>query len=400
MGDCSSLGTRGRHRRCRSRRVPRSLATRASGFRCLACVIRPRRRTTPKLAIMSATLGVIDLFAGCGGLTSGFVSTGRFRPVAAVERDLVAAATYAHNFGDHIDVEDITEWSFGSMPRAHVVVGGPPCQGFSNLGKRDRRDPRNALWADYVRVVRRVRPAFFVLENVPQFLVSDQYRSLSSETARDGSLSEYRLEASVVNAADFGVAQRRRRALVIGRRRGLDPIGSLPHGRRQVLSDVFPAWLEPTISATDLPVRRVEFRGASVPGLYKLPDLHVTRRHTELSMRRFRSIPMGGSRLDLPDELKARCWRDNATSAGDVMGRLRWDRPAVTIRTACSPEKGRYLHPEEHRAITPAEAALIQGFPEDFVWCGSKASVARQIGNAVPPPLAAVLAQQLADRIA
>src|SRR5690348_16811603 len=110
---------------------------------------------------------LLDLFAGCGGLTQGFVGTRRYAPVGAVELDPDAAATYRANFGDHIYQGDIADWLAGPLPQAEVVVGGPPCQGFSKLGTRWNRDPRNALWQRYVDTIHRVRPALFVLENVP-----------------------------------------------------------------------------------------------------------------------------------------------------------------------------------------------------------------------------------------
>ena len=345
-------------------------------------------------------LRVIDLFAGCGGLSAGFEASGRYVPVAAVESDLQAAATYAQNFGDHVFVGDIAEWADGSMPAADVVVGGPPCQGFSALGRRDPNDPRNKLWRHYVDVLSRVRPAFFVIENVPQFLRSGEFTSLQGETRSGGMLARYRLESFVLNAADYGAPQARKRAVVIGRRSELSPIGPPPRSTRRVLGDAFPAWLEARVEANDLPPRTIEFRGNEMPGPFKLPDLHFTRSVPPLSMARYRAIPPGGSRFDLPDELQTPGWRKHTRGAGDVMGRLMWDRPAVTIRTEFfKPEKGRFLHPSEHRPLTHAEAALIQGFPESFAWCGTKAAIARQIGNAVPVPLAEAVARHLATFI-
>lgn len=345
---------------------------------------------------MAETLRLIDLFAGCGGLTAGFVATGRFAPVAAVELDLEAAATYASNFGDHVHVGDITEWTEGSLPFAEVVVGGPPCQGFSALGRRDPDDPRSQLWEQYVNVLVRVRPSFFVMENVPQFLVSPQFRDLQAETSPTGRLSGWTLEPYVLNAADYGAPQARRRAVVIGRRSGMRPLGPPPPSLsittvRDAIGNV-----EAQVVDVDLPDSFIEFRGVSVPGPFKMQELHITRRPTDVSLARYRSIPYGGNRFDLPEELKTPGWQKHQSGAGDVMGRLRWDQPSVTIRTEFfKPEKGRYLHPEQDRPITHLEAALLQGFPSEFQWCGTKASIARQIGNAVPVPLARAVAEHL-----
>ena len=133
-----------------------------------------------------------------------------------------------------------------------------------------------------------------------------------------------------------------------------------------------------------------------------MPELHVTRRPTELSLARYRAIPAGGSRKNLPDELLTPCWRRHKTGAGDVMGRLHWDKPSVTIRTEFfKPEKGRYLHPTEDRPITIREAARCMSIQDDFElpldqkWT----EIAKQIGNAVPPLLAQAIAQTLAEHL-
>jgi DNA (cytosine-5)-methyltransferase 1 len=118
-------------------------------------------------------------------------------------------------------------------------------------------------------------------------------------------------------------------------------------------------------------------------------------------MKRFHAIPEKGNRFDIPDDLLSECWTKHKTGSADVMGRLSWDKPSVTIRTEFfKPEKGRYLHPVEHRALTHLEAALIQGFPETHKWVGSKTAIARQIGNAVPIPLGRAIAAHLARAMA
>lgn len=342
---------------------------------------------------MARRYRLLDLFAGCGGLTQGFVESERFVPVGAVELDRDAAATYRENFGDHVFVGDISEWlNAGRLPKADVVVGGPPCQGFSNLGSRWSSDPRNALWKRYLETIERVRPYAFVLENVPDFLRSPQFEALERETGPSGRLSGYQLAHGVLNAVEYGVAQKRRRALVIGWLRQLPGIG-MPAATStayltvgDVLKDV-----NQQVTRVDLP---------RIKGPYLTTELHVTRNVTQVSLRRFAAVPPGGNRYDLPDELLPPCWVKHTTGAGDVMGRLRWEQPSVTIRTEFyKPEKGRYLHPSENRPITHLEAALLQGFPLDFQWYGSKTSIGRQIGNAVPVPLARAVAEHLATEL-
>jgi DNA (cytosine-5)-methyltransferase 1 len=343
---------------------------------------------------------MIDLFAGAGGLTRGFLRTSRFYPVAAVEMDLASAATYAANFGrDHLAAEDIGAWlRRGDIPTAHVVVGGPPCQGFSQLGKRRPDDPRNYLWRQYVEVLKLATPMYFVVENVPQFLDSAQYASLEAATRGNGGLRDYELAASVVDASEYGVPQRRRRGVVIGRHRDM-PI--LPPMKKsdvrltvgQALQDV-----AARVDEVDLPTSFYDFEDRTFPGAFKTSQLHLTRRPTKISQARYEAIPPGGNRFDLPDHLSTQGWRRHRTGSADVMGRLHPDKPSVTIRTEFyKPEKGRYLHPVEHRALTHYEAALLQSFDDDQVWCGSKTSIGRQIGNAVPPRLAQAIAENILE---
>ena len=148
--------------------------------------------------------------------------------------------------------------------------------------------------------------------------------------------------------------------------------------------------------------RRTRFGGVEYAGAFRVRDLHWSRNYTPLSLMRFAVIPPGGNRRDLepfPD-LMSPCWTRHKSGSGDVMGRLHWDRPSVTIRTEFfKPEKGRYLHPEESRAITHYEAALLQGFGKDHRFVGSRTDIARQIGNAVPIPLGAAVGRLLASVI-
>lgn len=353
---------------------------------------------------MNAPLRVLDLFAGAGGLSEGFAHAGRFQTVAAVENNPFAAATFEMNHPD-VDVfcGDIQIWmQQPRLPAVDVVIGGPPCQGFSNLGARRVRDPRNALWRRYVETLARVRPLYFVLENVADFLRSGQFRDLRRETHRNGMLADYQIEFAVLNAAEHGAPQVRRRAVVMGSHRDLRPPG-LPEpthsqSQRVTVRDTI-GDLSEEVDGIDLPATRQRVGEKSMPGAFKTTELHLGRRPSEVSIQRYESIPEGGNRMNIPDHLLADCWRSHRTGSGDVMGRLHWDRPAVTIRTEFwKPEKGRYLHPVAHRAITHLEAARLQGFRDDYLWLGSKAEIGRQIGNAVPRRLAEAISDQIAQQ--
>lgn len=357
---------------------------------------------------------VIDLFAGCGGMTQGFVDLG-FRPVLAVEWELSAAATYASNFGeDHVFLGDIGDLPDASVPEVDVVIGGPPCQGFSNLGTRDPGDPRNKLWREYVRVVESARPKMFVIENVDRFRSSHEF-GLLQEEIRSGVLQDYTIDVAILNAADFGVSQRRRRTVVVGSRIGRPEL-PVPRYTRdgggslawRTVRDAF-ADVPYETAPPDLPDSRVEFFGRTLPGVFKAADLHLGRNPRPLSLERYDYIPPGGGRFDLPYELMPDCWRNKPSGTTDVMGRMRWDAPSLTIRTEFfKPEKGQYLHPEwttdepesrVNRPITHWEAARLQGFPDDFSWCGKKIEIARQIGNAVPVGLAQAIASSVLDQL-
>jgi DNA (cytosine-5)-methyltransferase 1 len=226
----------------------------------------------------------------------------------------------------------------------------------------------------------------FVIENVPEFIRSDQFQAFLRTCRRDRLLSQFKIEYRVVHAVEFGVPQRRRRGIVIASRIG-DPRWPEPtHG-----DDLFRSAPFVTVrdAIGDLPL---EPNGV---------NWHVGRNPTAKSIERYKAVPAGGNRFDLarnrPD-LLPECWRKKKTGTTDVFGRLWWDRPALTIRTEFfKPEKGRYLHPEADRPITHREAARLQTFPDDFVFEGSKTEVARQIGNAVPPTLAEHVAGAVRD---
>ncbi|HVS99084.1 MAG TPA: DNA cytosine methyltransferase [Solirubrobacterales bacterium] len=352
-------------------------------------------------------LTLVDLFAGCGGMTRGFEDSGAFRSVFAVELDRDAAATYAANFGAHVacgPIEDVA-----AFPAADVVIGGPPCQGFSPLNRAAVGFERRGLWRQYLRALVAVEPCAFVMENVPELLRSAEYAEFRRRVEGLG----FRVEGEVLNAADFGVPQRRRRAIVIGVWTGAAiPWPTPTHAEADPPPSVGSPATEgecPLGPAADR-APWTTFR-AAVEGLPLQPDgrrWHRPRRPRPESVRRYKAVPRdGGDRFAMQRNLDRaglghlvpRCWREKPTGTTDVFGRLWWDRPALTIRTEFyKPEKGRYLHPSAHRPITVREAARLMSFPDDFVLPEEQAmsSIARQVGNAVPPLLARRIAEALA----
>jgi len=332
-----------------------------------------------------APLPLIDLFAGCGGMTLGFERSGLFKSVLAVEWERDAGDTFRRNFGDHIfegAIEDVPRF-----PSADIVVGGPPCQGFSPLNMARVGLERRSLWREYLRALKESKPRAFVMENVPELLRSLEYAAFAEAADELG----FEVSGRILNAADYGVPQRRRRAIVVG----------VTEGRF--------AWPEPThfpaeaIALTGRPWRT--FRDA-VEGLPPKPsgeNWHNPRNPRPQSLERYRTIPnQGEGRFDLADrrpDITPACWLRKKSGSTDVFGRLWWDRPAFTIRTEFyKPEKGRYLHPSEHRPITVREAARCMSFPDSFQFpeTQSMTSVAKQIGNAVPPDLAGCIAVSVA----
>lgn len=347
---------------------------RARNPRCGECILW-RICTDPQRDEPDAGLTFIDLFSGAGGLAEGFRQAG-FRSVFAVEIDHYAAETYRANFGDHVFEGDVAAYPCISV-HADVVIGGPPCQGFSALGRMSpaaNHTHLNRLWREILRVVEAVSPKALVVENVPSFLRSAQCRAFKERVEELG----YQLAEGVLNAADFGVPQCRRRGFIVGLK-GARPRLPKPSGPHTTVRDAI----------ADLPMEP--------DGL----DWHIARKPTGKSLERYGCIPPGGNRFDLmkkrPD-ITPRCWLEKPTGTTDVFGRLEWDKPALTIRTEFfKPEKGRYLHPEADRSLTHREAARLQTFPDDFVFIGSKTAVARQIGNAVPPRLAKAVAECLLE---
>lgn len=370
-----------------------------------------KQRQKNNSAINKTSFRLIDLFCGAGGMTLGFTEAfgHNFEPVWANDFNKYCVETYKENFGNHCFDGDIVELLKNpgvEIPPADVVIGGPPCQGFSLLNKNRNGDPRRELWRPFLEVVEKSEAKIFVIENVPQLLGTLEHGEIIGMAEKMG----FTVVSEKLSAADYGIPQRRTRAFIIGSKIG-DPGSLFPprkthynpaNGALQSKMDFnnqFTYLLKPNKWTTvrdaiaDLP----EPSGTELNNAESPLDLHFGRNPTEKSIKRYKSIPEEGmNRFDLQKnapELTPQCWINKTSGGTDLFGRLWWDKPAFTIRTEFfKPEKGRYLHPVRHRPITHREAARLQSFPDSFIFKGTKTEIAKQIGNAVPPLLAARIA--------
>lgn len=329
----------------------------------------------------------IETFCGAGGLSLGLsrptISGHQLVPVHASDKDPAAVRTYRHNLGEHVEISDINNLDPARLRRFFhgrlaLLSGGPPCQGFSKQ-KRGAHlgDPRNELILAHAKLVAHMKPRLFLLENVAIFgqKRGQQYIGLIRELLGD----EYRLFPGFYSGTDYGIPQSRQRFILVGQH--LD--------EKIEFHPPVPFHTHPTIRTAigDLPEPPMDY---TVHPQY--PN-HQRARVTAINIERFSHVPPGGGWQDIPKQLQLDCHRRvDVTKGGwpDVYGRLEWDGVCPTITGGFdSFTRGRYGHPDQNRPLTPREAARIQGFPDSFVFLGNRTQIRRQIGNAVPPPLAA-----------
>lgn len=305
---------------------------------------------------------------------------------AAVELDATSAASYRLNHPEvRVQVADIRSvtgpqllrWSRVERGALTLLTACPPCQGFSALQTRRKSSPaadkRNDLIFDVLRLVRSVRPRVVLIENVPGLAKDDRFGRFREGLRRSGYQSDYR----VLNACNFGVPQRRKRLVMVACRNRTVPCSWWEHSSTRVTVRSAISGLPPAGSSGDA-----------------LHDLRARRSPDVLA--RIRDTPRdGGSRTDRAQQLPC---HSRGAGYSDVYGRMAWDREAPTITSGChNPSRGRFLHPEEDRAITLREAALLQSFPAEYAFdlTRGKEHVARQIGNAFPPPLIVPIASAI-----
>lgn len=311
---------------------------------------------------------VIDLFAGAGLFSSAFAKEG-FQILHAIEIDPIAASTYKMNIGDHIENADIALCKpFG---RCDVLIAGPPCQGFSTLGKRDENDKRNLLSYEVLKWTIVTKPQIVVIENVAAFLHSVIWEDLTKEFCKIG----YEVDANVLNAYDFGVPQIRKRSFTIATKIGFPKVRS----------------------ASDISVKTVKEAWKDLPSVPNNKSQHIAPKPSQLALARMRLISKGGNKTDImrsAPELVPHSWWSVADELTDVWGRMEWDRPCNTLRTCFqNPSKGRYIHPEQNRVISLREGARLHTIEDSWTFSGLPTQITRQIGNSVPLNLGCAVAR-------
>lgn len=364
---------------------------------------------------------IVDLFAGCGGMSKGFSEAG-FETVIALEKDEWAAETYASNhprtrvFTGLVESHDLAS----ILPKnIDGIVGGPPCQGFSLSGNRDPSDPRNSLFMQFARSVDISAPNFFVMENVPGILSA---RNSNGESVKDIIVNVfsdlgYSVAINTLDASEHEVPQKRKRVFFVGVKKslGINPEGLYPEKNSKVVSV-----LE---AISDLPPLDRKNRGEEKSSYLSPPateyqkamrgtcsDLynHVCMRHTERLVERFRQIKCGQSVADVTDEHSA-VKRGNAkVKSGKVFSqnnyRVFGDLPCPTIPASF---QSNFIHPTQDRNFTAREGARLQSFPDSYVFKGKRTLMSweknlsqyNQIGNAVPPLLAKAIAESIKKKI-
>jgi DNA (cytosine-5)-methyltransferase 1 len=338
----------------------------------------------------------IDLFCGAGGLSLGLSRAG-FEPVFALDADPSACRSYAANINDKVSQGILEEFPasriLDALPKnvstIDVVCGGPPCQGFSVQGRGCQEDPRNQLAPLFVTVAVELNPTFILMENVPTLLGRrgrGQMERIASVLASGG----YTWEARIINAAGFGVPQKRMRAFIIA------------WAKSRVSHFIFPdplfeakSYLTVGDAIGDLPEPPTDFTEHP-----RFPN-HTKTRISGANLERISHVPEGGDRRDIPLPLQLPCHKaNNGHRHLDVYGRMSRSQQAPTITAMFDNfTRGRFAHPTQDRAITGREGARLQTFPDSFRFYGGKKDVARQIGNAVPPLLAEHLGRAIQEAL-
>lgn len=376
---------------------------------------------------------VIDLFAGAGGLTTGFHLAG-FQTICAIDENAKALATFKHNYPEtkFVLAKDIRTVNARELrltlqlerEELTAIIGGPPCQGFSRNIPAEYRyleDPRNQLYKTFLEFVKEFRPLYVVMENVPEILKSYNGTVREEITIKLEQMG-YGVTSASLNAANYGVPQTRARAFFVGCLNGVAPtlpepthhgdIKSLKTEEKIIQLNLLHPIASPIVTVRDaigdLPLLeagqeytaetyicepQTNYQRLLRSGSNKLVN-HVARELSPIQMSRARVLKEGQDARDLPPELAPKKHYSGA------YGRLYWDKPARTItRWVFHPEYGRFFHPTQDRTITIREAARLHSYPDKFHFLGSYTEMADQIGESVPPLLAKAIAECILQRL-
>jgi DNA (cytosine-5)-methyltransferase 1 len=317
----------------------------------------------------------IDIFSGVGGLTEG-MHQANFKTKLAFEIDELASKAYRLNHSDTtVITKDIRKVSIAEIKRnlngkkIHLLAGCPPCQGFSSIRRLNRTTPvdddRNNLIMEYVRLVKALKPYTIMMENVPGLVEYDLFKKAIKILTEE---LNYNIDFKVVNVKNYGVAQSRRRLVLVGSRLGEIKVAP-PVEEKKTVRDV--------IGNLPLPEE-------SEDALHKIFPTHTSKVQERINL----TPKDGGSRKDLPKKYILDCHKGDNIGFNDVYGRLRWDDYSTTMTGGClNPSKGRFLHPEQNRNISAREAALLQSFPVNYKFPvkAPVSKIALMIGNALPP---------------
>ncbi len=334
-------------------------------------------------------LNSIDIFSGVGGLSEG-MHQASFRTQVAFEIDEIASKAYRLNHPDTtVITKDIRKVSIAEIKRKlkgkkiHLLAGCPPCQGFSSIRRLNKVEPvaddRNNLIMEYVRLVKALKPYTIMMENVPGLVNYDLFKKALGILKEAG----YKwIDYKVVNVKNYGVAQSRKRLVLVGSRLGEINVAK-PIEEKKTVRQVI----------GNLPL----------PENSKDPIHKIFPVHTPEIQKRIELTPKnGGSRKDLPKEYLLKCHQAENIGFNDVYGRLRWDDYSTTITGGClNPSKGRFLHPEQNRNISAREAALLQSFPPKYKFPADapRANLALLIGNALPPNFSFIQSENIKQHI-
>ena len=368
--------------------------------------------------LMNKKIRIVDLFAGVGGLSYGFAHDDKFEIVAANEVLPKMATAYELNHPSvKVYCKDIKEFGIADLERdfgikegdVDLIIGGPPCQAYSTVGKRLIDDSRGKLFQEYYRVLKEIKPQFFLFENVKGLLSMQKGELLSTIISLFESLN-YKIEYKVLNSADYGVPQIRERVIIIGTK--LDAKFSYPEPThynfeegQTLLAQEMKPYLTLSEAISDLPFIKsseesFEYREEPKNDFQKIMRKHAPEKlmdhnapnNNQKLVKLMESLPDGGTPRDLPEELRPK------SGFANTYCRLWWNRPSTTItRNLSTPSSSRCIHPKAPRPLTTREGARIQCFPDDYIFYGSRSDRNLQIGNAVPTFLSYALKESIKE---